>query len=148
MDNDFRVDLDEIASAIRASEVIAARFVVVGERLLLDFRTSEVEGPLVKVVAPVTSIQERYDSLRQLRPRFALPDKIVALWWPRFARSLRSTGTWDLVLERLNASGHPEAIRMADEALCQLVLLEEVRERAAVTGTGFRTLWSAAATGR
>jgi hypothetical protein len=148
MDNDFRVDLDDIASAIRTSDVIAVRFVVVGERLLLDFRATEIDGPLVKVVAPVKSIQERYDSLKQMRPRFGAPEKIVALWWPRFAHSLPATGTWNLVLERLSETGHPEAVRMANEALRELIELEEARQRAAVTGNGFRTLWSAAHTRR
>ena len=146
MDNEFRVDLDDIASAIRTSDVIAVRFVVVVERLLLDFRTTEIDGPLVRVVAPVKSIQERYDSLKQLRPRFAPPEKIVALWWPRFARSLRETGTWNLVLERLGETGHTEAVPMANQTLRQLVELEETQQRAAVAGTGFRTLWSAAPT--
>jgi len=148
MDNDFRVDLDDVASAIRTSDVIAVRFVVVGERLLLDFRATEIDGPLVKVVPPVKSVQERYDSLKQLRPRFEAPAKIVALWWPRFARSLSSTGTWNLVLERLSETGHPESVRMAGEALRQLIELEEGRQRAAVSGKGFRTLWSATPTRR
>lgn len=144
MDNEFRIDVDDIASAIRTSEVIAVRFVVVAERLLLDFRSTGIDGPLVKVVAPVKSVQERYDSLRQLRPRFASPEKIVALWWPRFARSLPETGTWALVVERLGQTGHAEAVPMANDAIRQLVELEEARQRAAVSGSGFRTLWSAA----
>jgi len=32
MDNDFSVDLGDIAATIRSSDVIAVRFVVVGQR--------------------------------------------------------------------------------------------------------------------
>lgn len=143
MDNDFSVDLDDVAAAIRTNDVIAIRFVVVGQRLLLDFRATEIDPPLVKVVAPVKSIEERYASFKQLRPRFAAPEKIVALWWPRFARSLATTGVWNLVLERVSETGHPGAVREAEEAFRELVALEEAQQRAAVQGMGFRTLWSA-----
>ena len=92
MDNDFSIDLSEIAATLRTSEVVTLRFVAVGHRLLLDFRCSELDGPMVKVVEPVKSVEERYRTMRRLRPRFAPPEKIVAVWWPRFTASLRTTG--------------------------------------------------------
>lgn len=143
MDNDFSVDLDDVAGAIRTNDVIAIRFVVVGQRLLLDFRATELDGPLVKVVEPVKSVEERYASMKLLRPRFGPPEKIVALWWPRFARSLTTTGIWNMVLERVSETGHAGAVRQAEEALRELVELEEAQQRAAVNGRGFRTIWSA-----
>jgi len=142
MDNDFSVDLGDIAATIRSSDVIAVRFVVVGQRLLLDFRTTEIDGPMVRVVPPVKSIEERYRNLKQLRPRFPAPEKIVAIWWPRFARSLATTGTWNLVMERVSESGHVDAVRSAEEALEELIALEAEQQRDAVVGEGFRTLWS------
>ncbi|MBE7518923.1 MAG: hypothetical protein HS107_06715 [Thermoflexaceae bacterium] len=148
MDNDFSVDLADVASAIRTNDVIAIRFVVVGQRLLLDFRATAIDPPLVKMVEPVKSIEERYATLKLLRPRFPAPERIVALWWPRFARSLETTGTWNLVLERVSETGHPAAVRDAEDALRELVALEEAQQRAAVQGAGFRTLWSASTTPR
>lgn len=146
MDNDFSIDVVEIAQTVRHSEVIAIRFVSVGHRLLLDFRTSDIDGPLVKVVLPVKSIEERYRELRQLRPRFAPPDKITAIWWPRFASSLESTGVWREVMERVSDSGHSESVRQAQAALAELIALEQQQQRDAVRGEGFRTLWSASPT--
>lgn len=144
MDNDFSIDLVDIAATIRTGDVLTLRFVAVGHRLLLDFRTTELDGPFVKVVEPVKSVEERYRSLRKMRPRFDAPEKIVSIWWPRFSASLRTTGVWDEVLERISESGHPDAIRRAEAALNELVALEAAQQRAAITGTGFRTLWSAA----
>ena len=66
MDNDFNIDLVDIASTIRTSDVITIRFVAVGQRLLLDFRATEIDGPLVKVVEPVKSVDERYRMLKKL----------------------------------------------------------------------------------
>ena len=148
MDNDFSVDLGDIASAIRTSDVITMRFVAVGQRLLLDFRTTDLDGPMVKVVEPVKSVEERYRTLKKLRPRFAPPEKIVALWWPRFAESLRSTGTWDEVMQRVSDTGHVDAVRRAAETLDELIALERAQQRQAVTGEGFKTLWSASPTPR
>lgn len=145
MDNDFSIDLVDIASTIRSSDVVTLRFVAVGQRLLLDFRTTEIDGPMVKVVEPVKSIEERYRSLQRLRPRFQKPEKITAIWWPRFASSLKTTGVWDEVMTRVSEMGYPEAVRKAEEALAELIEMERQQQREAIVGVGFRTLWSAPA---
>ncbi|MEX0781703.1 MAG: hypothetical protein WD557_03565 [Dehalococcoidia bacterium] len=144
MDNDFSIDLADIAATVHTAEVIAIRFVSAGQRLLLDFRSTELDGPMVRVVEPVNSVEERYRSLRRLRPRFPAPEKIVAIWWPRFVTSLESTGIWDEIIERVRDSGHSEAIERAGEALRALLDLEREQQHDAITGHGFRTLWAAA----
>lgn len=143
MDNDFNIDLVDIAATIRSSEVLSIRFVAVGQRLLLDFRCTELDGPMVRVVTPVKSVEERYRTLRQMRPRFAPPEKIEAIWWPRFAASLESTGVWRAVMERVSDSGHVDAVRLAEDALTEIIRLEREQQCDAVRGTGFRTLWTA-----
>ena len=144
MDNDYSVDLGDIVSTIRSHDVLVVRFVAAGQRLLLDFRATELDGPLVKVVQPVRSVEERYRELRQIRPRLDLPEKIVAIWWPRFITSLRTTGVWDEVMRRVSDSGHADAVRRAEDALNELIAVEVAHQRAAITGEGFKTLWSAA----
>lgn len=148
MDNDFSVDIAEIASTIRGNDVVALRFVTVGQRLLLDFRTTDIDGPMVRLVEPVKSIDERYRSLKLMRPRFALPERIVSVWWPKFATSLAESGVWDEVMRRVSDGGHVEAVRMAEDALAELVARERAQQRDAIRGVGFRTLWSASPTRR
>jgi hypothetical protein len=142
MDNDFNIDLVDIASTVKSGEVLTIRFIAVGQRLLLDFRATEIDGPMVRVVTPVRSVEERYRMLRQARPRFAPPEKIEAIWWPRYARSLTSTGIWSAVMERVTESGHVDAVRQAEDALAELIRLEREQQRDAVRGEGFRTLWA------
>ncbi|GAB4329965.1 MAG: hypothetical protein Kow0010_14700 [Dehalococcoidia bacterium] len=144
MDNDFSVDIDEIAATLQTSDVVTIRFVTVGERLLLDFRATEVEGPLVRVVEPVRTAGERYASLKRLRPRFAVPERIVAVWWPRFVPSLRSTGVWEGVRMRIAEAERPECLEEAEAALRELMALERANVRNAVLGFGFRTMWQRA----
>lgn len=149
VDNDYSIDLNEIASTIRTHDVVVLRFVTVGQRLLLDFRCSDIDGPAVRLVEPVKSVQERYANLRKIRPRFRDPEKIVMVYWPRFTRSLGETAAWSEVNARLVESGHPESVREAEQALAELVRAENEHQRAAVLGQeGFRTLWEASPTRR
>lgn len=148
MDNDFSIDLVDIASAIRCNDVLTMRFVAVGHRLLLDFRTSDLDGAMVKVVEPVRSVEERYRTLKRLRPRFGSPEKIVSLWWPRFTGSLQTTGVWAEVMQRVIEGGNPDAVRRAEDAIAELIRLEHDAQRDAIRGAGFTTLWSRSPTPR
>lgn len=149
MDNDYNVDISEIASTIRSHDVVVLRFVTVGQRLLLDFRCSDIDGPAVRIVEPVKSVHERYASLRKIRPRFRDPEKIVMVYWPRFTSSLGDTTAWCEVNARLVESGHPESVREAEQALAELVRMEADHQKAAIRGAdGFRTLWAASPTPR
>lgn len=144
VDNDYSVDIDEIATTIQTSEVVIVRFVTIGERLLLDFRSTAFEGPMVRVVQAARSASERYASLKRLRPRFGVPERIVAVWWPRFVPSLRSTGLWEGIRLRVAEAERPECIEEAEAALRELIALERRNVRNAVLGPGFRTMWQRA----
>lgn len=146
MDNDFSVDLAEVAATLGSADVVVLRFMTAPKRILLDFRTSDVDGPYVGVVDPVRSAQERYKDLRRLRPRFELPERIHVIWWPRYVESLRSTDTWDRVRHRVAESGYDPAGCGTESALEQLLELEAALAKSAIRGDGFRTLWSASQT--
>jgi hypothetical protein len=103
---------------------------------------------MVRVVKPVRSVQERYANLKQLRPRLSPPEKIVAIWWPRFTPSLAATGVWDEVMQRVTESGYVGSVREAEATFAELVHLEDEQKRAAVRGEGFKTLWGAPAAPR
>lgn len=148
MDNDFRVDMRKIAATLGRNEVAVMRFVSVGHRLLLDFRSSGLDGPMIHVVEPVRTAEERLRELARLRPRFPAPPKVAAIWWPRYVRSLEEAGIWAKVLERVADAGYPQAVREAQAAFAQLLALESRNQRAAIRGEGFRTLWSATAAAR
>ena len=109
MDNDYGLDLDEVKRVIASADVMMLRFVIVPQRLLMDGRSNELDGPMLKIVPRVSGARERFRELRRLRPRFALPDRITAVAWPRKIASLESTGVWTAVEERLAASGFPDA---------------------------------------
>lgn len=141
MDNDFFLDYDEIIKTVRTADVVTFRFVIVGQRLLIDNRSSEIDPPLVKLVPRATSIEGRFRSLKQLRPRFKLPDKINAIWWPKSVQSLVEHGVWDAIVQRIADGGFVETVRSCDEVLDELRTLERQEVHNAITAKEYQALW-------
>jgi hypothetical protein len=147
VDNDYSADFDDIIASVRDSDVVVLTFVRIAERLLLDFRSSPHNGPLVRVVPRARSVAERLRVLRSWRPGFADPE-IVVIGWPGFARSLARSGVLDEIAARITASGHPDSLSDVHRAYRMLVMLDDGAARKAVCGHGFRTIWSASPTPR
>ena len=143
MDNEYLVDYSDILKTVRRADVVAFRFVTVPERLLVDNRFTEVDAPMVRLVPKVTSAEERFKSLKALRPRFKLPDKITAIWWPRFIDGLVETGVWSAIVERIIDNGFPAAAEECGELLRELRQKERAELHNAIAGEGYQTLWPA-----
>ena len=143
----FGIDIDEVRRVIDAAEVLVVRFAITDRRLLVDSRTNDECGPLIKVVPPAANAQERFRSLKILRPRFRSPERILTFEWPRHARALAEAGLWDHMARRLVALGFADTAGQCDDAYRQLVGEERIVEAAAILGAeGFQTLWPADAT--
>jgi hypothetical protein len=141
MDNDFAIDIDAIFQVIDKADVITVRFLILPKCLLIDARCSESEGPLIKPVPRAASLEERFKSIKQLRPRFRLPEKITAIWWPKHVRELVTCGVWDRIVQRLTSAGFPEADEKCQEVLDELVRQEEQEIVNAIAGRGYHCLW-------
>ena len=79
MDNEYRLDIGEILRTLRTAEVLVFRFVTVPQRLLIDFRHSDADAPMLKIVPRAKSAEDRFRTVKVLRPRFRLPRKISAV---------------------------------------------------------------------
>jgi len=141
MDNDFVIDLDAILDAIEKADVVTIRFLIVPHRLLIDARHTEVDGPLVKVVPRARSLDERFKTIKKLRPRFRLPEKITAVSWPRRVEGLVSAGIWDRIVQRVSEAGFPGAAEECQRVLEDLICQERAEIHNAVAGTGYQSLW-------
>ena len=146
MDNDYILNLDEILHTIETAEVVRIRFGLLDKRLLIDNRYSEFEGPMIKVVNRAGSSEESFRSLKRLRPRFPLPEKMTAIMWPKYVSTLQSTGVWGAIVSRVAGAGHPESARQCDDVLRELLKLEKQEIRNAISGEGFQTVWQRTAT--
>ncbi len=141
MDNDFFLDYDEIIKTVQSAEVVTFRFVIVNQRLLIDNRSSEIDPPLVKLVPRATSVKERFRSLKELRPRFRLPKKISAIWWPKYVDSLMQRGVWAAIVQRIQDGGFSEAARECETVLDELRALERQELLNAIRGESYQAIW-------
>ncbi len=142
MENDFGLDLREIMHVVDTAEVLVVRFAIIEKRLLVDTRHDAQEGPLIQLVPRASSVEERFRHLKQLRPRFPLPERIMSFMWPRHIALMEKSGVWQRIIDRLVGLGYPD---MAEK--CQAVFREVTEEEKAEVmaairgGEGYQSLW-------
>src|SRR3954447_26445023 len=105
MDSDYQLDMDELQRRLQETEVAGIYFPFLRRTLLIDLRTSVVEGPLVIVTPMVDSVEDRVRSLKKLRPRFPRPSSMMLVPWPKFVSGLERLGVLGLVEDRLGEKG-------------------------------------------
>ena len=125
-------DLEETLRAIREADVVVIGLGWLAERLLIDGRYNESDGPYIRVVEPVRSPQERILQLRKLRPGFGDPESFVFFPWAGRVDAFVEADLFERVLDRCN--GDERAMEDAREALKQLFELDREDIRQAIAG--------------
>lgn len=141
MDNDYPVDVEEILRVVRTADVIVFRFLILSQRLLVDPRVDAATAPLLRLVAPVGSAEERFRSLKRLRPGLPSPARITVIHWPKFIDKFEASGIWEGITARMTGAGLGQ--HDADEVVCELRRLEHREVQHALRGDGYQTLWAA-----
>jgi hypothetical protein len=140
--DEFGMNLEEVMEVIDTAEVLVIRFAILDKRLLIDMRHDDVEGPMVKLVLKASSVEDRFRSLKELRPRFALPEKIVSFTWPRQVETFRVAGLWSRIVDRLTASGYAAVKDQCEDVFAQLVEEEKAEVLTAIRGgSTYQSLW-------
>jgi len=142
MDGDFRIDIDEIIRNIDSAEVISIYFPILRKAILIDTRFTEEDHPMVKIVSMASTVDERYRSLKRLRPSFPRPSAITVVPWYKYVESLLQLGIWRKVLERFVYSGHKDAVQACERAFEEISVLEIEEISSAITGENYRTMWT------
>lgn len=142
MSDEFGVDLDEVFKVIDSADVLVVRFHLVQKRLLIDFRTKPGVGPFAAVVQRAESVEDRFRSIKRMRPEFGFPEKVMSFSWPRTVPVLIAAGAWQHIVERMVDLGGDAAAAIAESVLRELTL-EERREVAdAIKGADhYQTVW-------
>ncbi len=143
MDNDYQLDFGEIIQTLQTADIAVFRFALLNPRLLIDFRYSEVDPPLMKLVPRVGTPAERFRSIKQLRPRFPVPQKVTAIAWQKMVPTIVESGVWDAIEQRVAAAGRPEAVAQCKQVLDELREEERHAIRDAITGENHETMWGA-----
>jgi len=142
-ENGLLVDLAEVEKVVDLCDVFTVIFRLFPERLLVDGRSSPREGPLVALVEPVATVEERYHWLGRERPSFGPPEHFMFFLWPHSIAFLEQCGVVARIRRRCEAGGGPEAASMFDKALTELGEKERRATLAAITGEDCRTIWPA-----
>ena len=148
MDSDFRIDIGEVHRAIDVGEITALYFPLLRKTLLMDTRTTAVDGPMIKVVPMASSPEERFRELVRMRPRLPKPESINIIPWPKYAASLVRLDVWDHIVRRFLEIGPPEIVRECQACLDEIQRAEREEIRRAITGEKYETLWDVAGTHR
>ena len=136
------MNLDEVMEVIDTAEVLVVRFAMLDKRLLVDTRHDDVDGPMLKLVPKASSVEDRFRSLKELRPRFVLPEKIVSFTWPRQIETFRLAGLWQRIIDRLIASGHQGVKEQCEAVFGELVEEEKAEVLTAIRGgPSYQSLW-------
>jgi hypothetical protein len=136
--------LDEIFQNVQTAEVVCLYFPLLRKTLIVDNRTDVEDPPVVKVVPMAKSVEDRFKTIRRLRPRFPQPEKVTIIPWPKYVDSLVRLGVWEKMLRRLESTGHRESVTRCQEAFRALKGLEAQELTSAITGKEYHTLWERA----
>ncbi len=143
MDEDLSFNLDEILSSIDKAEVLSLFFPRFRKSMIIDVRSNDTDGPMLRIMPMVASPQERMRNIRRLRPSFPRLRDLTLIAWPRYVESLIQMGVWDRILARLRALGYSDAIVVCDRLIVELRQLEQAELAAVVQGENYHTIWSA-----
>jgi hypothetical protein len=141
VDFDFQLDLTEMANSLDTAEVVALYFPLLRKTLIVDARSSAVDAPMVKIVEMVATPEERFRSLRRLRPRFPRPDSLTLIPWPKYVQSLVSLGMWEHLVARFVNLGFPDTVHECEACLEELTALEKEEINRALSGENYKSLW-------
>ena len=140
-ENGVLIDLEEVGKVVDASDVFTIGFRMFPQRVVIDTRETEEVGPMVRLVEPVDSVEERFHWLGRERPAFEAPERFAFFVWPHSLEFFESSGLPQRVRDRLRASERPLVARMVDGALEELRRLEREAAQQALSGEGYHTLW-------
>ena len=136
-ENGLTIDLAEVKKVVEGCDVFTIGFRLFPQRLLVDTRSQEGEGPLVAVVEPVATVEERFFWLGQKRPRFGPPQRFIFFVWPHSIAFLEQCDIVEAIHQRCRSE-----VRQVQEAVAQLKQLERQAVQDALRGRNCHTLWS------
>jgi hypothetical protein len=140
-ENGMLVDLEELRKVVDNADVFTIGFRMFPQRLIVDARTTENAGPMIRLVEPVASVEERFFWLGKERPAFGAPERFTFFVWPHSVRYFEESGLADMIRNRTYASGFEEVRGEMAQAMQTLSQLEQQATFDAIHGRNHHTLW-------
>lgn len=142
MIDEYGVDLDEVMQVIDSADVLVVRLHLVQERLLIDFRAKPGIPPLLAIVPRAESVEDRFRSIKKLRPEFPFPEKVMSFHWPRTMPVMLASGVWQHIVDRVSDIGGIETKEACGKIMETLFAKEREEVEQAISGSEhYQTLW-------
>jgi hypothetical protein len=146
-ENGLVIDLDQVRRVVREADVFAIAFRLFPERLLIDTRSNPDDDrcntPMVAIVDPVGTVEERFFWLGQQRPSLGMPQNFNFFYWPHSVAYLAESGIWAAVSGRVVSDEIRGSSETCNAALDDLIGRERRANIDAIRGERHHTLWSA-----
>ena len=140
-ENGVVIDLEEVGKVVEGCDVFTVGFRMFPERAIIDTRETETVGPMIQIVEPVASVEERFHWLGRERPAFGVPERFSFFVWPHSLEFFEACGLAQQIRDRMRGSERPEVAGMIDEVLSELRRLERRSVQQALAGQGYHALW-------
>ncbi|OAI40935.1 hypothetical protein AYO38_00710 [bacterium SCGC AG-212-C10] len=142
MTDDYGVDLEKVFGVIDTADVLVVRFQIIQQRLLIDFRSRPGTPPMLAIVPRAESVEDRFRSIKRLRPQFPFPEKVMSFHWPRTTPVLLTSGAWQRIVDRVGAIGGDDSVEMCGQIMQDLFAEERKEIAGAILGAEhYQTLW-------
>lgn len=134
------IDLEELRRVVDNADVFTIGFRMFPERMIIDTRSTDDTPPMVRVVEPVSTVEERFFWLGRERPQFRVPERFTFFVWPHSLRYFEDSGLGDMIRDRVCPISE-ECESQVTRGIQQLKALERKAERDAIAGRNYQTLW-------
>lgn len=145
-ENGVVIDLDQVRRVIRESDVFTIAFRLFPERLIVDTRAEPADErcstPMVAIVDPVATVEERFFWLGQHRPSLGTPQNFMFFYWPHSVGYLAESGIWAAVRGRVVSDDIAGSSETCNAALADLIDRERRANVDAIQGERHHTLWA------
>ena len=135
-------NLENVKETILESDVVSIFFPFLGKSVIIDSRTNNTEGPILLLTDMVKTPKERVDSLKQIRPSFQTINEIVLIPWVRYVSTLKSSGIWEGILDKMFKLGQEKPHADVDQIMYVLENLERIYLIEVMTGPAWETIWT------
>ena len=134
-------DLNNLINNITDSDVVSIVFFNLEASLVLDRREQDGEV-LIKVFPIAKSPDERIKILNKIRPGLDEVKNFIVIPWHSYLKVLTEDGVWDKLLENIFYVVNEDSFFKLDDAIEELESIERNKIKDAITGNGYKTLWS------
>ena len=142
MDSNSKIDIEAIKVVLETTDVFVVRFSYIHQRLLVDTRLGKDDMPMIRLVPPANSAEERYRYLRTTRPELELPTQITVFHWTQSIKMLRILGLWQVLEKRFFENAGLQAVNDAKQIYQEALKLEKIDIQLAISGgEGYETIW-------